>query len=131
VTLRRDGYKLAIREVQAVRDETKVVSLTLEPSRERGLGLAPWKWSALGAGAGLVAWGIVEWRRHDPEVQDGHRQPRYRDTRLRSGLLFAGGVALIATGVVLFVVDAKKKPSVDVGMSFGPSGGGVTLAGEF
>jgi hypothetical protein len=131
VTVQKAGYKLAIREVQAMRDETKQVAVVLEPLAKRGLGLAPWKWGTLAAGAGLAVWGGIELSRHDPEVQDGHRQARYRDTRLLSGLLLGGGVALIGTSVVLFVLDAKKKPAVDAGITFGPSGGSLTLSGEF
>jgi PEGA domain len=132
ISLRKDGYQVAVRQVEAITDETKSVTVTLEESRRKGLGLAPWKWASLGAGVALVAWGGVELLRYEPEVKDGETQPQHRDTRLVGGLLLGGGVVLVGTSVVLFILDARRPPPVQAGVAW--DGGGnftLTMTGRF
>lgn len=90
-----------------------------------------WKWVALGAGVMAFAGGITLWSIDGPQIVEGDRQPRENTTELSGMLLTGAGGALVATGVVLFVLDSRRPAERRFAVT--PTSGGVvfTVAGSF
>lgn len=94
------------------------------PAAERS-SLAPWGWSVLGVGAGLVVGGGGLHAAHDARVGGAPTRDDLDDVRqlhdASIGLYAAGGAALVA-GIVVLVVDAVSGPEPTAELASPPPG---------
>jgi hypothetical protein len=140
ISVRKKGHGTVEREMQSERGVTETVSFKLDRAKQGWITeKEPWGWislgvgvASLGAGIGLLAADENPYKRDCEGTNiDDSGTCRFRYNTLGTGVAFTVvGVALVATGVTLVILDRKaNKKGSSLRASIGPRG--FALSGSF
>jgi hypothetical protein len=100
-----------------------------EPDRRRS---PVWKWAALAGGAAAVAAGVTLIALDGPKIEDDMRQPEDKGYTIPGIITASAGAALVATGIVLWVLDSRASaPATQAAVVPHEHGFVLTVGGRF
>ncbi|MCC6624882.1 MAG: hypothetical protein IT385_26775 [Deltaproteobacteria bacterium] len=155
IALRHDGYLTHEQEVEVIGGEAvnvvvvlgreKEVVRVVEVERQEPVDFGPWSWVSLGLGAvaaGVGTWlvvdGTADWNAVDSDMPKAEAEALVdQGTDKRTGGFVALGVggALVATAVIMLLLETDGEPAESAGAALGVvpvrGGVGVSLEGAF